>query len=159
MLSTNEALAGVTAVIGITNLLVAAWLIWTLACQIIRLKPRLRNRHKSALAIILERDPLRITLGFILKTIVIGLFFLMRLPLRVLRDAGMEAEGARYLDATVYWELPGMFILLVGLSLIMWPAFTKWASLRQSVPVAIAGTGLVFLFGALGVGWAADWLR
>ena len=81
LLTTNEALAGVTAVIGVTNLAAAIWLTYSFRRQVKRTRERSAKPY-STIDLILRRDAIRITFGFIIKTLAIAVIFLMRLPLR-----------------------------------------------------------------------------
>ncbi len=146
-MTTDGILGGLFAVLSAGNALAAVWLYWN--CMR-RVKAR---RSGSVFDYVRSKDSIRISLGFAIKATALSILFALSIPLRVFRAAGYG--HGEWLDATVYWQAGCTLMMLVGLTLIMWPAFSKWAPKGLSVAIGAVGALLLFCIGAAGVQIAA----
>lgn len=152
-MTTDGILGGLLAVLAAGNALAAVWLFFNVARRLGR------RRYGTAFAYLRAKDSLRISLGFAIKATALAIIFALRIPLRVFRLMGDAEAGAAWLDATVYWQTVCTIMMLVGLTLIMWPAFSKWAPKGLSIAIGAFAALLLFCIGAAGVQLAAALLR
>jgi hypothetical protein len=150
LLSINEALAGFSAIIVVTNIAAALWLSVNLVKQI-----RHSRCRRPWFWQIVHKAPMRITAGFIIKSIAIAVIFFLRLPLRSIRDAHNVQLGEQWLEMSLHWESALTLFLSVGMVMIMWPAMTKYASLRVSLIAVVLALVLLYFAGAFFVRYTA----
>jgi hypothetical protein len=150
MLTTNAVLGGVTLVVAVSKIAACIWLVRAV-CQRVS---KVRDDHRrswSHLRIIMYYPAIRMMAGA--ATTFFGAFwiFFLRIPLRGAREGGDSELGTAWLDASVWWEVPAMVLVVTGMAMIMWPAFDKYTTRLKTVGILAATTLAVFLIGALSV--------
>ena len=156
-LTTNEILGGFTSLIAAANITACIWLIFQLRRDVAFHKLTRSGKKRSFSWVVFNRHSARMVFGFIIKTAAIATLFALRIPLRIGRELGDEKFSAWWLDMSVYWESVCVLSLLVGLSFIMWPAFSKYARPMVTMLFLALACLLVYALGAGAVRMAAYW--
>lgn len=150
MLTTNSLLGGVTLVVAVAKITACLWL----ARAVYQRTTKVREGHKapwSRIRVIFYYPAIRMMAGA--ATTFFGAFwiFFLRIPLRGMREADDTELGTAWLQASVWWELPAMVLVVTGMAMVMWPAFDKYTTQSRTVILLVAATIAVYLAGALGV--------